>query len=483
MDKLSVIISSPAHTPHKFTLQLSPQCSILELKEIIVSRIDSRPAITDQRLIFGGRILDDKDTLERVFEKVDCQDNSPTIHLVVSQRQHTSAAASPSPLRFRTNAIAAGATPSPSPSTTPPAGSSARLATPTGASLHTGHYSSTFFTPATTAPQDRAEGHTTNPLVASATNSGTMPTTSFATGMASSAAAFSPLYFAQHSAHQPMQHVVVNGMPYLVPAAYMPILHHQHCVQQMQAHYGQYMGGAEGTSLFQAAPMGGAAADGTAGADARAGAGAGAGAGQGVLDGNARENAVRDQRRAASLWLLMKLAFGVYLFSQNGSIERIVLLHIAALIIFLHQTGRLRIVRRIGHPPGEAHQAPAPAPQPRQAAPAPTASLAQQTTTTATSSSQAVNDHTQQPSGSNLQSTSSSSTSSSSAQVPSSSTANAASTPDQSAEAAQQQQAPISTWRSIEHALLTFVTSLVPAPPPEIDQAVANAAAAGERGM
>lgn len=52
-------------------------------------------------------------------------------------------------------------------------------------------------------------------------------------------------------------------------------------------------------------------------------------------EGNAQDQAARGQRRAASLWLLLKLAFGVYLFSQNGSIERIVLLHIAALIIFL----------------------------------------------------------------------------------------------------------------------------------------------------
>jgi hypothetical protein len=51
---------------------------------------------------------------------------------------------------------------------------------------------------------------------------------------------------------------------------------------------------------------------------------------------NAQEIAARDQRRAASLWLLMKLAFGVYLFGQNGSIERLVLLHIVALVIFLY---------------------------------------------------------------------------------------------------------------------------------------------------
>jgi hypothetical protein len=53
-------------------------------------------------------------------------------------------------------------------------------------------------------------------------------------------------------------------------------------------------------------------------------------------EGNAQDQAAaRGQRRAASLWLLLKLAFGVYLFSHNGSIERIVLLYVAALVIFL----------------------------------------------------------------------------------------------------------------------------------------------------
>jgi hypothetical protein len=67
---LSVVISSPIHTPHKFTLDLSRQCTVLELKEIIVTRLDTKLTIADQRLIFGGRILDNKDTLGLVFEKV-----------------------------------------------------------------------------------------------------------------------------------------------------------------------------------------------------------------------------------------------------------------------------------------------------------------------------------------------------------------------------------------------------------------------------
>ncbi|PKK69581.1 hypothetical protein RhiirC2_748138 [Rhizophagus irregularis] len=58
------------------------------------------------------------------------------------------------------------------------------------------------------------------------------------------------------------------------------------------------------------------------------------------------DNAARNQRRAATLWLVVKLGFLVYIFSQNASAERMILLYISALVIFLYQTGRLRIVRR-----------------------------------------------------------------------------------------------------------------------------------------
>ncbi len=70
MDTLTVVISSPTHSPNKFTLSVSRQCSILELKEIIATRLDTKPSIADLRLIYSGRIPQDKDTLEHVFEKV-----------------------------------------------------------------------------------------------------------------------------------------------------------------------------------------------------------------------------------------------------------------------------------------------------------------------------------------------------------------------------------------------------------------------------
>jgi hypothetical protein len=47
------------------------------------------------------------------------------------------------------------------------------------------------------------------------------------------------------------------------------------------------------------------------------------------------DNAARNQRRVATLWLVVKLGFLVYIFSQNASAERMILLYISALVIFL----------------------------------------------------------------------------------------------------------------------------------------------------
>ncbi|KAF8924537.1 hypothetical protein BGZ58_001693 [Dissophora ornata] len=320
MDSLTVTISSPTHTPHTFTLSLGRQCSILELKEIIAARLDSKPTIADQRLIFGGYVLDDKDTLERVFEKVDCSHSPPTIHVVVSHRLHTSAPASPSPLRFRTNSESTTAITPPSPRVT---GNMTTAAT-SGTNLNTHSFAP--FANTAAHQGNRAESGT------SSTHSAEPPL--FAAGQLPAMSA--PFYPAQSSSmQQPMQYVIVNGMPYLVPAASLPILHHQHCMQQAHhfspySYYGAFAVNAEGTPYFHHAPPAGM------GDHAHVGTGPGQGAVAAVAaDGNVQDNAARDQRRAASLWLLMKLAFGVYLFSQNGSIERIVLLHVAAFIIFL----------------------------------------------------------------------------------------------------------------------------------------------------
>ncbi|KAF9575931.1 PRP38 pre-mRNA processing factor 38 domain-containing protein B [Mortierella alpina] len=482
---------TPNPTPNKFTLSVSRQCSILELKEIIVTRLDTKPSIADLRLIYGGRIPQDKDTLELVFEKVESFDNPPTIHLVVSQRngplqqqqQPRSAPASPAPLRFRTNTASA---------TVPHGSSSGNDNTQTTPSeTQQGAFcTSNVFTAALPSTETRAE----NPG-----SIGGLPLTG----------GYAPAAFAPAPWQTPMQYAIVNGMPYLIPAAYLPMLHFQQHMQHMPYAplplYGAVLMNADGTPSLQPIPT-----IFTPQQIRMAAAGAAPGTAQAAVAGvagapNAQEIAARDQRRAASLWLLMKLAFGVYLFSQNGSIERIVLLHIAALVIFLHQTGRLRIVRRIVQPPGDAppgivnpppvNQAQGPAfaqqQQQQQQTSQPTTAMASEghggsandSSVFATTSSGAGNQASTSDTGS-----SSSTVAEGNRELPqqggSSTLQQQPQTQqDQQQQQQQEQQPRVSTWRSIEHALLTFVTSLVPAPPPEIDPAVANAAAAGERGM
>ncbi|KAF8945432.1 hypothetical protein BGZ47_002627 [Haplosporangium gracile] len=476
---LSVVISSPTHTPHKFTLNLSRQCSILELKEIIVTRLDTKLTLADQRLIFGGRILDDKDTLDRIFEKVDCSSISPTIHLVVShrhdpgqtqqqqqqQQQQTTTPASSVPLRFRGNSDN---TPS-----TAPTNNNNTAAT---SSTNLNGFAFTPFTTATPAATTTGvcDGRTETDAPSNTTN----PATAYSPFSFTTTAGGVPVMVPM--APQAMQYVLVNGMPYLVPAVYLPMLHYQ----QMQQTYGQFQFLPNGTPFLPSLqninnnnssnPIAAVTTD--------------------MPQQNAQEIAARDQRRATSLWLLMKLAFGIYLFGQNGSIERLVLLHIAALVIFLHQTGRLRIVRRIvQNPPADDAAQGAANPVPgAAAAPQPTQTTTSTSTTTTTSTSTSTSSSADSnASAANTSSNSTSSTiqhattstsenSTTQQQQPHGGDAQAQETVATATEAAQPR---VSPWRSLEHALLTFVTSLVPAPQPDIDPAVAAAAAAGDRGM
>jgi hypothetical protein len=47
---------------------------------------------------------------------------------------------------------------------------------------------------------------------------------------------------------------------------------------------------------------------------------------------------------AGNIWLALKLYFMIFILSQGASLERILLFHAIALVMFLYQTGRLRIV-------------------------------------------------------------------------------------------------------------------------------------------
>ncbi|RUP46140.1 hypothetical protein BC936DRAFT_147304 [Jimgerdemannia flammicorona] len=152
-----------------------------------------------------------------------------------------------------------------------------------------------------------------------------------------------------------------------------------------------------------------------------------------VPDNNPVALAERRARRSSAVWLAIKLVFMLFVLGQNASIERIIVLHVVAIVIFLYQTERLRfVVRRIGVVPREEVNAAAapPAPQPA-AAPAPTRT---------------------EPAPHNPDA-------GAPAQEP------AATEPTAEQSAAVSTPAPVSRLRQVEHALYTFVASLIPTAP------------------
>ncbi|KAG0344300.1 hypothetical protein BG004_004577 [Podila humilis] len=498
-----VNISSPSRAPHRFSVIVSRQTTIHELKELIVTRLDTKPSVVcaaDQRLIFGGHILEDKSKLDTIFDKVEDND-APTIHLMVSHKHfpNTSAPIAPSPLRFRNSATASSST-SASSSTPLPMAPLVPTATVSVSSSSSSSGSATSGT---------AWSRNMNPQHKFSTMNYGLPQqhhhhqpphlyydlpSDLLMGTAPVGPLFTPqtMPIAMPQMHQPYQYVFVNGMPYLAPPSSLPLLQHQQMMHTVPVYaYDALLNipidPAQTSTNVDASVVG-------------------IGNTNQPVDPpvlpplDAQEIAAREQRRAASLWLLFKLGFAVYLFSQNGSLERIVLLHIAALIIFLHQTGRLRIVRRIAQPPGEAPRDGAPgAPNLNNnnnanhanvpnvnghtnAGPAPSAGAEPQSSS-ATSNS--IMRAASSSSSTGVEGTGHSETQSSDIETSTSSLIGSSTSAGDNQQQQQQDQPPlparVSRWRNIEHALLTFVTSLVPAPPPEIDPAVA--AAAGERGM
>ncbi|KAK9718571.1 hypothetical protein K7432_005421, partial [Basidiobolus ranarum] len=53
----------------------------------------------------------------------------------------------------------------------------------------------------------------------------------------------------------------------------------------------------------------------------------------------------RNRQLAQSMWLVFRLVFFAYLFGQGASFERMVLISLVCMVVYLYQTGRLRVVR------------------------------------------------------------------------------------------------------------------------------------------
>ncbi|CAO3569123.1 unnamed protein product [Mortierella alpina] len=417
------------------------QSTVLHLKELIRQRIESTSAVSSGlELSYNSYTLDNTDTLEHLSGKFNWGGTSDCISLVASYAEHRgerqdSEPCSPAPLRFRTGSGASITSPSAAPGAMSISGT---YCGPRAFSRSMDGFSET-----KTGEQD---------LIAEVFSHAAPNATSMA-----------PYQYAiQQSLYRPLCTSEAPSQQYPVNSGERAILEQQHHNLEAPA-----------------------------------------------ADGREQDHAPRDQRRAAALWLLLKLAFGVYVLSQNGSIERIVLLHVAAFIIFLHQTGRLRIVRRV-------------VPQPQERPEDPAADAGHQAPASADSQNDGPSPHAHATDGS----ISSSSAPSGSSKAADSrqkmapmmsgckSQRNEESMPnerkglagcplsadhqdlaqptadeydlqehvqDEERARTEEEQPPrLSSWCRVEHALLMFVTSLVPAPPPEIEPALANAAAAAD---
>ncbi|KAG0276767.1 hypothetical protein BGZ96_003161 [Linnemannia gamsii] len=511
---------APYDTPASFTVTVDRHSTVKHLKQVVLRRLVSSlalafpsplPPATDLGLIFDGHSLNDTDTLENIFEKVDYTTSLPHIDLIVPSSEskgfsEVNEPCSPAPLQFNnrcfspapvSNYYAHGSTsPSRQFTTTTTSTFTEDSRTPTPGTTERCHNNMTEGSPMSSLPGEKAP-YSVPP-------------------------AYLSLY-PQVLAPLQYQYVLVNGMPYLAPSYYMPLLHMQQFAISAHASATPPSGPGFNSPVNELHQQNQPQSQ----REAEAGAGA--------PEGNAQDQAARGQRRAASLWLLLKLAFGVYLFSQNGSIERIVLLHIAALIIFLHQTGRLRIVRRVPRPPQEAPRDPAanatgaageqpPVPltnrsvTPAQAGSTPASTSEARDGSNTTSSSTANQgfghskndggpqasdekhrsaklDLTPTPSpGPETETTAPATTTfsatgnmdSQSTRTTAEQAGSATATPPSAAASAvvvvpEEQRG--STWRHVEHGILTFIASLIPTPPPENEQLEANAVPAAERAL
>ncbi|KAG0265350.1 hypothetical protein BG011_004895 [Mortierella polycephala] len=498
MDPWTIEIHSHA-TSFTAIVAVSRQWTVLHLKEVIRQRLETPPPVAaDIDLVYNERNLEDSD----VLAQVDFGVSTPRVDLSVSPLLQTvdkwdSEACSPATVHIRETEsnmkfLKTGSAVGDLPGT----GAKDRNTAETVADLHKGHFAGQQSNVNSKRERESQTGHHIDP-VTPVSHTSPCPTIP-----------------------RSYQYAIVNGMPYLIPMSSLPLLHHQHNIpggyisspmllnpDGTMARYPHASVQQQRQQQQQQQQTGAAAVNG--------------------MQENIQENARRDQRRAASLWLFLKLVFGVYIFSQNGSFERIVLLHLAALIIFLHQTGRLRIVRRVAQDPprdpaadggnqnasstasntatGHTNSASTSAsaslslPLPSESSSATTSTAAESASLHKEPQGEGMEENAREKNEDLTTSHTKESTTPSSLASEKTETIEGSSslleengTQEHTQNQLQGEEAPgqehqhqrrVSTWRYVEHALLTFITSLIPAPPPEIDPAAANAAAAGERAM
>ncbi|RIA82907.1 hypothetical protein C1645_787459 [Glomus cerebriforme] len=418
-NKVRIFIRSPTTPlPDGYSILTSIDSSVLFLKQTIFETHPLKPVVRDQKLIYRGRVLSDNDLIENVLR--DGLETDQTFHLVVKPSFQTIAETTGIPIS------------PPNPRSSPQ-------------NIRSQGYTSTSISSSQSSQQQNNSDNVQNPGYF-----------------------YIPQNYAQYNPqnqqlpiiNQPFQfpmgyyYVMINGLPYLMPVQYpFPYTYPYQFIQTQPQ-----IGGQVQQQPFVA-----------------------------PVEEQLHDNAARNQRRATTLWLVVKLGFLVYIFSQNASAERMILLYISALVIFLYQTGRLRIVRRrrrvLVPVPNEffVQQMPQVPPIHNQAGNQPRPDGNQPilnqnnnnsphtpTSSSSSSSSSSSNTSSSSSNSSNNNSTSNNNTPSSSSTAEQQNNNNVNGAND--IVVPQQENGRTVTLQDIEHALWTFVASLIPTNAPDVAQ-------------
>ncbi|KAI8065469.1 hypothetical protein BC940DRAFT_304196 [Gongronella butleri] len=277
--------------------------TIADLKKRIQATHPSKPTPADQRIIFRGSVLTD---VRHVAALLDKTHSLATFHLVVKPSISTTTSTATDNTTQRPTGHAA-MTPTPS---LPPA------SFVTAASPPMAHSPPTW---ASTAP------------MASAT-AATSPSTTLVPGGYHIVALDGHYYLAPvlvPASNQSQPHLTAAGRAaYSQPHQTQP---QPPYVQDPAAQWQTQQPMAPQQAQFHAQPAAAAAAPAHAAAP-------------GVPLMGARPPRV--MQRGATIWLALKLMFALFITCQGASLERIVFFHFLAVVFFLYQTGRFRLVVR-----------------------------------------------------------------------------------------------------------------------------------------
>ncbi|RHZ56084.1 hypothetical protein Glove_406g55 [Diversispora epigaea] len=299
--KVRIFIRSPTiPSLEGFSILISLDSSVLTLKQAILESHPLKPIVSDQKLIYRGRVLNDSDTIINILR--DGLETDQTFHLVIKPSFQTITETSGIPISSPNSVPSSipssqqqrirfpqGYT-STSPNTQPPDQNNRPNGTADSALQNPYNYYNYQY-PYPAMQQDNSQQPLSIPSIPS------IP--------------FNQNLFPMGQYY----YVMINGMPYLAPIQYL----YQYPYQQVQPPQIGQIGqiGVHAPQPFAA-----------------------------QVQDPPQDAGARNQRRASTFLLILKLIFLVYIFSQNASAERMILLYICALVIFLYQTGRLRIVRR-----------------------------------------------------------------------------------------------------------------------------------------